>query len=310
MLAGVALLISTFAMPVHVWRTGELPAPPLPLAPSAEKPLGETRLWIDTDAACGAGPRVDPDDCLALLLLARSGARIAGISTVSGNAPIEVVDATVREFVVEAARDGLSPPSVHSGAEAPAALRRGLEQGSLAVLALGPLTNIAAALRDRPDLAARVERLVVVMGRREGHLFHPSEGRGHGVLFGHGPVFRDFNYVQDRRAADEVLRLGAPLTMVPYEAARQVTLKRADLALARRRPARARVGGFPGARLAAVLAGRHRAGRVLPVRSRGGRCSSGAALFRMCCGARVDQPAAGTARLAGLGRLAVRRPRP
>jgi purine nucleosidase len=119
--------------------------------------------------------------------------------------------------------------SVHSGAEAPAALRRGLEQGPLAVLALGPLTNIAAALRDRPDLAARVERLVVVMGRREGHLFHPSEGRGDGMLFGHGPVFRDFNYVQDRRAADEVLRLGAPLTMVPYEAARQVTLKRADL---------------------------------------------------------------------------------
>lgn len=213
-------------MPVRVWRTGEVPVPPLPLAPSAVPPLGEARLWIDTDAACGAGSRVDPDDCFALLLLFKSGAGIAGISTVAGNAPQPVAERTVAELL---ATSGAA--STVGGA---AALRGALERGPLTILALGPLGNIAAALRGRPDLARNVTRLVAVMGRREGHLFHPSEGHGHGMLFGHGPVFRDFNYAKDRRAAEEVLRLGVPVTFIPYEAARDIVLTRAHLdALAR-----------------------------------------------------------------------------
>jgi inosine-uridine nucleoside N-ribohydrolase len=96
-------------------------------------------------------------------------------------------------------------------------------------VALGPLTNVALALEGEPGLRANVARLVAVMGRRPGHLFHPAEGRGGGMLFGHGPVFTDFNFAQDRTAATSVLRLGLPTTLVPYEAARQVTLRGADL---------------------------------------------------------------------------------
>lgn len=80
-----------------------------------------------------------------------------------------------------------------------------LETGPLTILALGPLTNIAQALTARPDLVANIARLIAVMGRRQGHLFHPAEGEGHGILFGHGPVFRDFNFDQDREAAARVL---------------------------------------------------------------------------------------------------------
>jgi inosine-uridine nucleoside N-ribohydrolase len=230
MAAGVALLLSTFAMPVRVWRTGELPVPPLALAPAGSEALGAGRLWIDSDAACGAGARVDPDDCFALLLFAAAApARIVGISAVRGNASHDVVEATVREFLLQARRDGAPALPLYPTADAPAALRRALGQVRLTIVALGPLTNIAAALRDRPDLAARVERLVVVMGRRQGHLFHPSEGRAHGMLLGHGPVFSDFNYAQDRRAAEAVMRLAVPITMVPYEAAREVLLTRADV---------------------------------------------------------------------------------
>lgn len=215
-----ALLVSTLAMPVHVWRTGEPPVPPLPLGPSSAAPE-QGAVWIDTDAACGAGPRVDPDDCFALLLMLKSRAHIAGVSAVAGNASLQSVDATVRE---------LAPASLKSVEE----LRRALKNGPLTILALGPLTNIAAALRDRPRLALNVKRLIVVMGRREGHLFHPSEGHGHGMLFGHGPVFRDFKYAQDRRAAAAILRLGVPITMVPYDAARHILLTQADVdALAR-----------------------------------------------------------------------------
>lgn len=221
----LALLVSTLAMPLRVWRTGEVAVPPLSLVTGGAPSAPSARLWIDTDAACGAGRRVDPDDCFALLLLARTApGRIVGVSAVGGNAPRPVVEATLRELMLKADAD----VPVH-GEAAAAALSRALEQGPLTILALGPLTNVAAALRQRPDLVRNVERLIAVMGRRDGHLFHPSEGRGQGILFGHGPVFRDFNYAQDRQAAAEVLRSRVPVTMVPYEAARRLVVSATDL---------------------------------------------------------------------------------
>jgi hypothetical protein len=51
------------------------------------------------------------------------------------------------------------------------------------------------------------------------------------MLFGHGPVFRDFNYAQDRQGAEDVLRSGVPVTMVPYDAARRLVLSGSDLDL-------------------------------------------------------------------------------
>jgi hypothetical protein len=88
-LAGLALL--SFAIPVPIWRTGELPAPPLPLVERGPIVSMPDRIWIDTDAACGHSRTTDPDDCLAILLLARTpGVAIAGISTVFGNTPLTV----------------------------------------------------------------------------------------------------------------------------------------------------------------------------------------------------------------------------
>jgi hypothetical protein len=69
------------------------------------------------------------------------------------------------------------------------------------------------------------------MGRRPGHRFHPSEGRSRrGVLFGHGPVFRDLNVVLDADAVATVLASGVRLDLVPYAAARQWPFKPADVA--------------------------------------------------------------------------------
>ena len=87
-LAGLALL--SFAIPVPIWRTGELPAPPLPVVERGPVVSMPERIWIDTDAACGHSRTTDPDDCLAIVLLARTpGVEIAGISTVFGNAPLD-----------------------------------------------------------------------------------------------------------------------------------------------------------------------------------------------------------------------------
>ena len=223
MLALIAgALILTLAIPFAPWRTGRLDLEPLAPMPLQEAPRPAQRLWIDTDAACGHGPRTDPDDCLALLALVQAaGKRIAGVSTVSGNAPLEVTDRTTRELVGH-----LGAIPVHAG---PETLRSALEAGRLTIVALGPLTNIALALHERPDLAAQVERLVAVMGRRPGHLFHPAEGAPGAMLLGHGPVFSDFNFEQDRDAAARVLATGIPFTLIPYDAARHVELTAADL---------------------------------------------------------------------------------
>jgi purine nucleosidase len=240
----VLLLVGTFALPIPVWRTGELPAPPLPLVEGGPAIHMPVRLWIDTDAACGHSRTTDPDDCLALLLLTQAhGVEIVGLSTVYGNAPLDVTDRTTRALVAALDRFGATPPPVYRGAAGPGgedgsaapapahlALQHALTQGPLTVVSLGPLTNVAAALRDRPDLQAQVARLVAVMGRRRGHLFHPTEGAGGGILFGHGPVFRDFNVAQDPHAAAVVLGMQLPLTLIPYEVARDVSLTGRDLA--------------------------------------------------------------------------------
>jgi purine nucleosidase len=247
LLAGAVVLagafVLTLAIPVEQWRTGEPPvrAPLSDVRPS-RMPEPARRVWIDADAACGAGPRVDPDDCLAIEYLARhDDLEIAGLSTVFGNAPLEVTDSIARELAAILSLHGGAPVPVHRGAaepvragttpptEAQQALIDELTRGSLTILALGPLTNLAAALGARPDLHANVERIVAVMGRRPGHIFHPAEGSGSGRFLGHGPVFRDFNVAMDGGAVEAIVSTGIPIVLVPYEAAREVEIEGADL---------------------------------------------------------------------------------
>lgn len=227
----LALLLLTFALPIKVWRTGERPAPPLPLVSGGPRVDLTRRVWIDTDAACGQNRTTDPDDCFAILLVAGSRElEVVGISTVAGNAPLPISDSITRALTAELSREGRPAPPVFRGSSASAAIRSALDEGPLTFLALGPLTNLAAALREGPEAPSNLARLVAVMGRRPGHLFHPGEGSGEGILFGHGPVFSDFNFDQDRAAAAAVLSLDLPTTLIPYEAAREVSLGAADLA--------------------------------------------------------------------------------
>jgi inosine-uridine nucleoside N-ribohydrolase len=214
----------------------------LPLVRGGPHEDRPSRVWIDTDAACTGG-NADPDDCFAMLVLMNSpDVEIVGISTVFGNAPLSVVDRTTRDLAGRVA--GRSDILVHSGSAialkaerttsvepAHAALERALERGPLTIVSLGPLTNVAATLRRRPDLADKIGLLVAVMGRRPGHVFHPAEGRSsRGILFGHGPIFRDLNFSQDRTAAAIVLGLADRISLTPYAAAREVMMTRRDLA--------------------------------------------------------------------------------
>lgn len=68
------LLIAVLAVVAFVgeltgqWQTGRDDLAPLALVPGGPEVALEGRIWIDTDAACGA-TRSDPDDCLAILWL-------------------------------------------------------------------------------------------------------------------------------------------------------------------------------------------------------------------------------------------------
>ena len=110
----VLLALLTFALPIKEWRTGELAAPPLPVVKGGPPITLARRVWVDTDAACGAGRTTDPDDCYAILLLARSpGIELVGISTVAGNAPLPETDRITRELMARVALEAETSVPVH-----------------------------------------------------------------------------------------------------------------------------------------------------------------------------------------------------
>lgn len=183
-----------------------------------------TRVWIDTDPACGTGPANDADDCIALLyLLSHPGLEVVGISTSFGNTSVGEATSIARTMarlsgttarVREGAKQALS--DLHDNkTTASAAMADALAKKKLTILALGPLTNLAVVLRHNPSLENHVERIYALMGRAPGHVFHPAEGAT-GAMFAHGPIFTDFNFAKDPQAAALVMQSGAPVTLVPY----------------------------------------------------------------------------------------------
>jgi purine nucleosidase len=190
----LAVLFGTLAIPVQQWRTGDQGRAPLTYVPVQARRAIPQRLWVDTDAACGHSERTDPDDCFAIAILAQAVEfTLVGISTVFGNAPLDMVDRTTNELARKLSSRLGRPFPVYSGYATPLereslsvrppaydALTAALESGPLTIVALGPFTNIAAVLNGRPALRSSVDQLVTVMGRRPGHIFHPAEGAGRG----------------------------------------------------------------------------------------------------------------------------------
>jgi inosine-uridine nucleoside N-ribohydrolase len=203
-----------------------------------------TPVLIDTDPGI--------DDALALLFAWSSPEiRVEAITTVAGNVPLAAANTNVLRLlalrrpephpVVAAGaasplaralttatryhgEDGLGDlpdwPAVERLAESPdavsvildAARRHGRE---LTIVALGPLTNLALALKADAAVMGRVGRVVAMGGAVD--------------VPGNVTPTAEFNMNVDPEAAHRVLAAGLPLELVPLDATRQAVLPRAGM---------------------------------------------------------------------------------
>jgi inosine-uridine nucleoside N-ribohydrolase len=97
----------------------------------------------------------------------------------------------------------------------------------VSVLVLGPATVVARALDRDPELAGLVERFVVVGGARH----EPGDAS----------AAAEFHFYCDPAAARQLLRCGAPLTLLPLDVTHKLVLSPADL---RNLPDAGRAGPF------------------------------------------------------------------
>ena len=198
-------------------------------------------LWVDTDTAS--------DDAVALVFALRDpDVDVVGISVVAGNVGL---DQAVQNALYTVEICGRADVPVHAGAAGPLVRplhtaqavhgqdgmgdiglplqgRRPVDAdavgalvaaarahaGALTLVTLGPLTNVALAVRTAPDIVAGIER-VVVMG-----------GTGQGV--GNVTPVAEFNVWADPEAADVVFTSGLPIEMVGWDVSRAYAVIRPE----------------------------------------------------------------------------------
>jgi inosine-uridine nucleoside N-ribohydrolase len=187
------------------------------------------------------------DDALAIAVAARH-TELLGITTVAGNVPLPL---TTRNALAMVAVLGLDVP-VHVGSPRPLVAEprtaefihgaSGLDgptlpaelpepasrdavgfivdtvrarPGQVWIVATGPLTNVALALRAAPDLADQVAGIALMGG---------------GIPWGNVTPAAEFNVLVDPEAADVVFRCGARLVMAGLNVTHQWTIGPAERA--------------------------------------------------------------------------------
>ena len=191
--------------------------------------MSAKQVLIDTD--CGI------DDAVAIMIaLASPELEVLGISTVSGNVPLERVTDNVLRLLGFLGRTeipvfrGASLPLVErvhraegihganglGNVELPAShkleekerapegiSRLAREHPGLTLLTLGPLTNVAMAVNLYPELKERIGNIVTMGGA---------------IAHGNITRFAEFNFYADPEAVQFVLDSGIPLTVVTWDA--------------------------------------------------------------------------------------------
>jgi inosine-uridine nucleoside N-ribohydrolase len=214
--------------------TASVSAPPFAKSHLQANSRTVQRIIIDTD------PGVD--DALAILLALRSPElKVEAITPVAGNVPldytlpnawrlVEIAERTdvpvaagashplVRNLITAAhvhGNNGLAgvefpPPKIKPVRETATEIIRRLVRsspGEITIVAVGPLTNVALALRADPELSGLLRSIVIMGGSLSGGNVTPAA---------------EFNLYADPEAARIVFDAGVPLTMVGLDVTRKV----------------------------------------------------------------------------------------
>jgi inosine-uridine nucleoside N-ribohydrolase len=175
------------------------------------------------------------DDAMAILLAAASPLlELVAITTVAGNQTLDKVTLNARRVCSVAGitsvpiaagrdrplqREQVVADDIHgaSGLDGvewdeptvPLDPRDGVDvileaaaEGPLTIIAVGPLTNVAAALQRDPGIRERIERISIMGGA---------------IGLGNRTPSAEFNIFVDPEAASEVFGSGVPITLVPLE---------------------------------------------------------------------------------------------
>lgn len=192
-------------------------------ASQANEPID---VWLDVDTATGLG---DVDDGLMLIQGFHSPeVNVRGISVVFGNAPLVPALAIARRITskfgpqdLTPARGAASAAELGKRTEAVEALARALKRGPLTIVAVGPVTNVGTLVKLYPELHERIERIVMVAGRRPDQHFVTNEQQK--------MPHRDFNFELDPAAMQAILDTKIPLVFAPWEVSSKVWISRDDL---------------------------------------------------------------------------------
>jgi inosine-uridine nucleoside N-ribohydrolase len=181
-----------------------------------------TAVWLDISPAFGDPPR-DPGDALAFLQAYGSGRlHVRGLSVTFGNVPLVRGYPTAQELMnrvdtglLRPWRGPSSPEERAAPTEASELLEEELRKQPLTVIAVGPATTVAAVLVQQPDIADRIERVVLVAGQPAAE---PDRQRA-----------VDANVTADPGSVQILLDSPAPITLVPADLGPKAGLDAADL---------------------------------------------------------------------------------
>jgi purine nucleosidase len=212
-------------------------------------------LLIDTDPAMGTKDS-DPEDSFAITFALRSPeVDVVAITVTQGNVPVthgysnaahllklldrqEVPLAAGQYLPLHPERRPLQVKWLENGerrerivahAAHPAGAATAVDliieashkhAGQLVIVAIGPLTNIAAALRADPTLPERVKEIWIMGGAF--------------IVGGNHTPFAEFNFWADPEAADEVSRSGIPANYVGLDVCNRTSLTKGRVEAAER----------------------------------------------------------------------------
>lgn len=236
-------------------------------------------IIIDTDPGLGEPGSVIDDGLAIAFALASPELDVLGLTVVNGNVGAVTGHALAHDLLERLGRSdvpvrlGAAAPlrqdmarvwqvfgtAVPTGTpEPPAAVADDAAQwlvkqvsarpGEITLAAIGPLTNVAEAVRLDPGFASKVDEIVVMAG-------NATAGAG-GTWTGAA----DFNVFVDPEAADVVLRSGAKVRMIGIDQTSRVRLTTQDAASLRARDSGNGVGAWLGDRVDAWIEQESRTG--------------------------------------------------